>query len=826
MSSTVCVTDTSVIPFPTVDSTYTQSSNTAGRPLPHIPRRNSRSGHVQSFSESALTGMLETSLPPPLAIHSPTGAPSPPFSSRFGHMRYDSESSSSSSTPSDEIRPTIIPRSKRVPHQRSIPTDSPDIFTPITPNPTPIKPRADTHARFFADIESRKQTPLRDTSDDDTTRPVHGLTQAPFCKVGKLRLEGVTGKHVRHSSDSRVSTARVVVTADAQPSGSSETRAIRKKSGEPVKSSLKSARRPVLSVVTGGNFAKSEPSTPTHTKAVHFDSKLEHVKLFLAEQKPLAVSRDGSPTTDTSGTDDFPAFIYGDGSRGTKQIKMLVPNMPSSPRKDGALALQELVLSQDQRTITGKVLVRNIAYEKWLAVRFTLDWWQTTSEVTARYKESIENGTYDIFTFSIRLHDMWTRIEEKTIFLALRYTVAGKEFWDNNAGQNYHIKFVPAPVEPPTAADSEASDITLSDLNSRLEEVAKARSSHAPVAPYHPKRSFSAGYVPPSLTSGKSLSSRYDFASAYKTPWVRPTTPPAASHVRTHTYPSTPGQSTAPWSNAHKSYTAEQIPLPKLRPAPLVSPREMGLMHGTPPLPSRTAESQASEPETPSPSCTQDGRERNHRRGYFERVMGGSPNIKRTPTGSPLKFGLTHVAGGAGHLTRPHSFPLTDNMGPLGSANHLPTKLPLSIQTTHIGDGDSEGSTPSVTSQSSSSSTPLMSPRTDALMPEAMVNSPSQGDDYKQFLNQFCFYTGADSLLEDSSEILPRSHSASSIEQFLLSHSPPTHSFISHIHDLSSFSPPTRSSSFDGVTRRSGSVTPTGRQLLKSESRSATPIVG
>jgi hypothetical protein len=36
-------------------------------------------------------------------------------------------------------------------------------------------------------------------------------------------------------------------------------------------------------------------------------------KLVLSEQKPLAVSRDGSPT-DTSGTEsEFPSFIYGRG---------------------------------------------------------------------------------------------------------------------------------------------------------------------------------------------------------------------------------------------------------------------------------------------------------------------------------------------------------------------------------------------------------------------------------------------------------------------------------------------------------------------------------
>ncbi|KAF9228808.1 hypothetical protein BS17DRAFT_212150 [Gyrodon lividus] len=808
MSSTVCMTDTSVIPFPT----YTQTSNTAGRPLPHIPRRNSHSGHLHSCSDSAL---LDSDLSPPSAT---LLAANPPPQSHFAtYVRFDSESSSSSSTPSDEIRPTIIPRSKRVPTQRSTAIDSLDIFTPLTPTPTPIKSRADTHVRLFTDIETRKQTPLRDTSDDDDDTP---RTQPPFCKVGKLRLEGVVGKHVRHSSDSLVRAPRVVATSatDAQPFGSWGTRAIRKKSGEPVKSSLKSARRPNLHVVTDGPCAKSEPATPTHTKAVHFDSKLEHVKLFLAEQKPLAVSRDGSPTTDTSGTDDFPAFIYGDSSRETQRIKMLLPNMPSLPREDANVTLQQLVLSEDQRTITGKVRVRNIAYEKWLAVRFTLDWWQTTSEVTARYDESIEAGAFDNFTFSIRLHDIWARIEEKTIFIALRYTVAGKEYWDNNAGQNYHVKFVPSPSEPPSAVDSVASRITFSDLSSRLEEVAKARSAPVPVPPYRLGRSFSVDYQLPSLNSGKSLSSRYDFASASKTPWAAPTTPASNRHARTHTYPST-----APLSDAQIAYNVEQVTPPSQpRPIRVNSSLEMSSVHATPPLSSHTIK--AAPVESPSPSRMQESRERNHRRGHLDKIIDGSPNVRRTPTGSPLKFGLTGngaAVGQAAHLPRPHSFPLTDNSGAMGSSAQLATKPPLSIRTAQIGDGGSQESTPSVASQSSSSSTssctPLVSPGSDGT---------SQVDTtYKEFLDQFCFYTGADSLLQESSGILPRSQSTSSIERLLLSHSPPR-SFVSHMRDLATFSSPIRSSSFGNVNHRGESATPTGRQLLMSESGPSTRVAG
>ncbi len=48
--------------------------------------------------------------------------------------------------------------------------------------------------------------------------------------------------------------------------------------------------------------------------------------------------------------------------------------------RDVAVKNIELVGS----TVKGVVRVRNIAFEKCIAVRFTLDKWQTTSEVTAR----------------------------------------------------------------------------------------------------------------------------------------------------------------------------------------------------------------------------------------------------------------------------------------------------------------------------------------------------------------------------------------------------------------------------------------------------------
>src|SRR6266851_5518356 len=80
-------------------------------------------------------------------------------------------------------------------------------------------------------------------------------------------------------------------------------------------------------------------------------------------------------------------------------------------------------------TVEGVVRVRNLAFEKWIAVRFTLDKWQTTSEVTARYKEPLPNGTVDTFVFTIKLEDVLSRAEEKSLYLAVGNSVAGRENW-------------------------------------------------------------------------------------------------------------------------------------------------------------------------------------------------------------------------------------------------------------------------------------------------------------------------------------------------------------------------------------------------------------
>ncbi|WVF66091.1 hypothetical protein IAT40_000830 [Kwoniella sp. CBS 6097] len=291
---------------------------------------------------------------------------------------------------------------------------------------------------------------------------------------------------------------------------------IRKKSGEILKSALKyggplqANGTPVHDLQERPRFeSKSCPSTPSCPKYVHFDAQLERVKLFLHDQKPQVVSRDGSPTADTTSEgDEFP-FPSTDEERDVRKVlQVTLPNFPTSHPPDSDLYLESLFLDDDRKSLKGVIVCKNLSYQKWVAVRFTFDWWQTTSEVSAAYKESIKGGSYDRFVFSVKLNDMLTRIEEKTLFMAIRYNADGREIWDSNGGQNYQVLFqkvAPAPTGLRAARNSVSiqpgmgkavggrtsqwsvtggnNDDRLADLRAKLDRLTADEPDRVPVSP-------------------------------------------------------------------------------------------------------------------------------------------------------------------------------------------------------------------------------------------------------------------------------------------------------------------------------------------------------
>ena len=276
--------------------------------------------------------------------------------------------------------------------------------------------------------------------------------------------------------------------------------------GKPLKSSLKSSASAssIPEELRGGLHLRvqSVPTTPFLSKSVHFPEKkedgLECVKVFNHKARPANISTGGEDTeTETEREDRFP-FPRFDGAgpllsrTGTALTTYEIDTESAStvpspdPPSYQNIHFESITLNQPATPssplapitphLTGTILVRNVAYEKHVAVRFTLDDWQTTSEVRAKHVVSVlslpwevsktktlgdavglianSSGTsalptWDRFSFTIRLEDHAYKLQDKTLWLVGRYSTGegGNEWWDNNSGKNYKVAFKVVPAK-------------------------------------------------------------------------------------------------------------------------------------------------------------------------------------------------------------------------------------------------------------------------------------------------------------------------------------------------------------------------------------------
>lgn len=106
----------------------------------------------------------------------------------------------------------------------------------------------------------------------------------------------------------------------------------------------------------------------------------------------------------------------------------------------GAFALDQAnaYIIPDENTVyfTGSVQLLNIAYEKYVRVRYTTDGWATYYDLHASYFETIysQYNQQDVerWVFSVNLPANVTQVE-----FAVAYAVDGITYWDNNFTLNY-----------------------------------------------------------------------------------------------------------------------------------------------------------------------------------------------------------------------------------------------------------------------------------------------------------------------------------------------------------------------------------------------------
>lgn len=395
----------------------------------------------------------------------------------------------------------------------------PGRLSPHPPNTAPIIGTSSTNGVAFPTVENKPSNKSNTDSNINGADHYPSGTSQSNSSVDSRRTKGALEPVGMLQLDMSNLPSPSVRDSNA-PQSTTDITELRTKSGRIIKPSLKSSSyfvgsgRPDGAPMSAGVYrAKSTPNTPSVPKAVQFDSKLEHVKIFKFKQRPTAISRSGSPEQTETETEEerdmFPFVNYGRRSPPSattptlpvardspalsrvsglseteEQLVLRLPNFPSSARLsvDKDIFLERIFLAEDLRSVKGTVRVRNLHFEKWVAVRFTLDNWVTVNEVSAEYLESLNESQSDRFTFSIKLNELlnWPRgagqHETKTMHLCLRYrTGASDEFWDNNDGSNYQLDFRKRQL-PPTP-------LPTPDVSGRLSHRSHSVSSGSAASP-------------------------------------------------------------------------------------------------------------------------------------------------------------------------------------------------------------------------------------------------------------------------------------------------------------------------------------------------------
>ncbi|WVQ96165.1 hypothetical protein IAU59_003268 [Kwoniella sp. CBS 9459] len=461
----------------------------ASRPMEGLPRRSPSSGPSSMPSVSGLPPVEGSSLG--LKLHgSPVKSPIIHHGGRDLTASTSTVDSSLPSTPSDESpsHPVEVNgHAKDGEPSIPFPTFDPD-----------FKPPPLSHPRGLL-------TP--------TSRPI--LSGHRRASAGHMRGgQGTTGSlqipFTASTSDLNTGSA---------PMSPRPASMIRKKSGEVVKPSLKQRSMSTPDLTRQGDTSPDDEIDGARdfgeerSKSVRFadtsegDAKaLESVVLFLREQKVTAVGKavdpDNAQFTDTEterDTDadaaDFVQFrtrrnaaarAQDDGQiqlEGTSRIPRKRTDF--SPDARGSLNGENVMLERVELQSTlgplslrGTAIVRNVSFQKWVAVRFTLDHWQTVSEVAATHVCHIPAATtgdegWDRFSFSIKLDDYKRKLDERQLIVCVHYSVEGQDWWDSNDGLNYNFTFKRAAPRRPTRMSTPA---TLGATYLRSDEPAQDRS--------------------------------------------------------------------------------------------------------------------------------------------------------------------------------------------------------------------------------------------------------------------------------------------------------------------------------------------------------------
>ncbi|KAK6458365.1 regulatory subunit for phosphoprotein phosphatase type 1 [Scheffersomyces xylosifermentans] len=322
--------------------------------------------------------------------------------------------------------------------------------------------------------------------------------------VSTIKLSSPSPKPVTHSfpnyyqplTKQQIAAMKASASLNSQSSVSTQERnqppsLVRKKSGELVKSSLKlpGLLQKSLSTSHLGNRSKS----------VRFASRLTNIKMFDGMDSPSTVStsdntpihspqsndflddddeydflhnhthshrrkdyfhwnwngdfENGDLTSDTSSEDEDEAWAATvTSSRRTsavhtkhREYRVTSHNIPMGQPQSKNVYLKSInLLKDDNGYLFGLINVRNMAFEKDLMIKLTLNNWETNINLggsVVSYNRPLPNN-FDQFKFRISMSDLLKgKPDSLEIQLCIKYTVNHNEvYWDNNNNNNYKIK--------------------------------------------------------------------------------------------------------------------------------------------------------------------------------------------------------------------------------------------------------------------------------------------------------------------------------------------------------------------------------------------------
>jgi hypothetical protein len=265
-------------------------------------------------------------------------------------------------------------------------------------------------------------------------------------KRSSLRVTGQDGpaaRNERHDDKYCRATATYAAPHDLE---ALFTKAAARKLGIVLQSALS---HNLMSDVTVPEATPSSPESRTkQRKSVRFSSQLESVKVFGQTEVPiLAQSRRNHQTPWDLNITSSPIKSRPQSetlkAREENSQKRLVSHfsrfLRANCHTNAPVLLEKAFVNARTRTFAGRIAVQNQAYEKQLAIRFTLDNWKTYTEQSASYTHLSTPDGLDRFQFALLLG---TATADTNNFLefCIRYNVAGKEYWDNNDGENYTLR--------------------------------------------------------------------------------------------------------------------------------------------------------------------------------------------------------------------------------------------------------------------------------------------------------------------------------------------------------------------------------------------------